>query len=147
MRWPTKTTSSTKPEEHNISQRRQKRTEPRPQTTCTKKIFAKCSSVVLGTWLSCKYANVHVRRPTRNYVQTDRQTDRHPHHNSLYFTRFAPLLMANGEVLAYFNFTVAWRDIRDLDHIDRRKCYQQSTDNCRHAASHRSSNYVYHAMV
>jgi len=39
-------TSSTKPEVHNVSQRRQKRTEPRPQGTCIKCVYVVNSRIV-----------------------------------------------------------------------------------------------------
>ena len=54
------TTSSTKPEVRNISQRRKKRTEPRPQSTCTK----------IGEVLPCGFRFLRADR------ETDRQTDR-----------------------------------------------------------------------
>jgi len=49
-------TSSTKPEVRNVSQRRQRRTEPRPQATCTRKL-----KIGLAVFELCE--------------RTDRQTD------------------------------------------------------------------------
>ena len=51
-------TSSTKPEVHNVSQRRQRRTEPRPPGICTKQIVKICPAV------------------PEKCSRTDRQTDR-----------------------------------------------------------------------
>jgi len=60
-------TSSVKPEVRNVSQRRQRKTEQRPQSTCTKngEVRAECMVFEL-----CE-------RP-------DRQTNRHTHHNTLH---------------------------------------------------------------
>jgi len=62
--WPSRAsiTSSTKPEVHNVSQRHQRRTEPRPLIKRTHKTF------VDWTW---SFGDMLVDR------QTDRQTDRH----------------------------------------------------------------------
>jgi len=38
--------SSVKPEVHNVSQRRQRRTEPRPQATCTKNCWSSASRLL-----------------------------------------------------------------------------------------------------
>jgi len=40
-------TSSTKPEVHNVSQRRQRKTDTRPQATCTKK-FGEVQTCTVG---------------------------------------------------------------------------------------------------
>jgi len=53
---------------HSVSLRRQ-RTEPRPQVTCAKKF---------GEDRTCRSEDVTVDRQT----STDRQTDRHAHHNA-----------------------------------------------------------------
>jgi len=58
--------SSAKPEVHNVSQRRQRRTEPRPQATCTINLV-KFGCVIFDLWTD---------------RQTNKQTNRHAHHNT-----------------------------------------------------------------
>jgi len=58
-------TSPAKPEIHKEFERRQRRTEPRPEATCTK--MAKFDHAVFEL---CE--------------RTDRQTDRHAHHNTIH---------------------------------------------------------------
>jgi len=64
-------TSSIKPEVHNISHRRQRRTEPQPQATCTKKT---------GEIWPRGFRVMQMDR------QTHRHTNRHTHHNTLQST-------------------------------------------------------------
>jgi len=66
-------TSFTKPEIQKLSRRRQRRTEPRPQPTCTD------NSVQFdhGIFEICEWT----------YIQTDRQTDRHADHNTSCLSR------------------------------------------------------------
>jgi len=54
-------TSSTKPEVHNVSQRRQRKTGPRPQATCEK--FG------VAVWFS-SYANEKTKRRTNKQTNT-----------------------------------------------------------------------------
>ena len=61
-------TSSTKPEVHNVSQRRQSRTEPQPWITCAENL-AKVGRVVE---VLHRYACGDI----------DIKTDRHTHHNT-----------------------------------------------------------------
>jgi len=67
--WPlcANMTSSIKPKELNISQRRQRRTEPRTYVTC--KQFREDGTCSSGDMIADR--------------QTDEQTDRHGHHNTL----------------------------------------------------------------
>jgi len=67
-------TSSTKPEVHNVLHCRQRRTEPRPQVTCTRN-FMMFRCMVFAT---CQ----------RTDRQTDRQTDRHTATLLQYFARY-----------------------------------------------------------
>jgi len=53
-------TSSTKPEAHKISQRRQKETEPPPQATCTENLV-KLGRVVHGYARGQTYTHTHIR--------------------------------------------------------------------------------------
>jgi len=63
--WYENMTLSVKPEVHNVSQCHQ-RTESRPRATCTKNLVTfSCTVFELCEW-----------------TQTDRQTDRHTHHNT-----------------------------------------------------------------
>jgi len=68
-------TSSIKPEVHNVSQRRQRRTEPRPQWICIKNLV-KLGPAVPGI-----------------YSQTDTQTDRQTNRNT-------PLPYRGGVIIA-----------------------------------------------
>ena len=66
-----KMTSSTTPEVHNVSQLRQRKTEPRLQSTCT----ANLVKFGYAMWF-LRYTSGQTRR------HTDRHTDRHTHHNT-----------------------------------------------------------------
>ena len=52
---------------HNVSQHRQRRTDPRPQATCTKKIWWKISRVVSEL---CKWTDKQTNKPayTSHYL-------------------------------------------------------------------------------
>jgi len=63
--------SSTTPEAHNISQRRRRRTEPRPQATCTKHLV-KIARVVQ-----------EISSRTDRHRHTHTQTYSSPHHTSV----------------------------------------------------------------
>jgi len=61
--------SSTKPEVHNISQSRWRRTKPRPQTTCRNNLVK----------VACVVMEVSLRTGRHTYTHKHRRT----HHNTL----------------------------------------------------------------
>ena len=83
-------TLSIKPEVHNISQRRQRTTEPPSQATCTKNLV-----------------KLVVRFTSYAHGQTDRQPYRHTHHNNLH-----PFC---GEMKTIMTFVAANNDDADIE--------------------------------
>ena len=81
--WPN-VTSTIKPEVHNISQRRQRRTEPRPWEIRTQN-FVKIGPAV---------PEICSRTDRHTHTQTHRQTDRRVDHNTLH--------LCHGGVLKIF---------------------------------------------
>ena len=71
--WYENMTSSVKPEVHNLSQRRQRRTEPQPQTTCTKNLV--------------KFDRAVFELCERTHRLTNRQTNRYTNYNTLHLSR------------------------------------------------------------
>ena len=91
--WYENMTSSIKPEVHNISQRRQRRTEPRPQAACVKKLV--------------KFGRAIFELCEQTHRHTDRQTNRH--YSVLYFAAkqlFSDLVPSSNRLL--ITVPVAW---------------------------------------
>ena len=112
-------TSSMKPEVYNVSQRHQRRTEPRPQGIST------TSFVKIGPAVSeiCSRTDRHTDR--RKDTQTDKQTDRN-----------TPLPYRGGVVTIFVDyFTVIIPTVETLpSSTSRRCCYYTNTtsDNASH---------------